>query len=51
MEHTLGLNGKKVLANTEVAKRLSISPGAVSQRKSRIQSRLDEFYDINPFGG
>jgi len=41
MEHTLGMHGKKVLPNQDVAKKLGISPGAVSQRKARIQSKLD----------
>lgn len=42
LEHTLGLNGKKVLSNQEIAARLGITPSAVSQRKARIQSKLDE---------
>lgn len=41
MEHTLGLHNKPVLSNQDVAKRLRISPGAVSQRKARIQTKLD----------
>lgn len=41
MEHTLGMHGKRVLSNQDVAKRLGISPGAVSQRKARIQQKLD----------
>ena len=41
MEHTLGLHGKKVLSNQEVARKLGLSPGAISQRKARIQSMLD----------
>jgi DNA-directed RNA polymerase specialized sigma subunit len=41
MEHTLGLHGKPVLSNQDVAKKLGISPGAVSQRKARIQAKLD----------
>lgn len=42
MEHTLGLNSKKILSNQEIAKRLNLSPGAISQRKSRIQTLLDK---------
>jgi DNA-directed RNA polymerase specialized sigma subunit len=41
MEHTLGLHNKPVLQNQELAKRLGVSPGAVSQRKARIQGKLD----------
>jgi DNA-directed RNA polymerase specialized sigma subunit len=41
MEHTLGLHGKPILSNQDVAKKLRISPGAVSQRKARIQTKLD----------
>lgn len=41
MEHTLGLHNKPVLQNQELAKRLGVSPGAVSQRKAKIQAKLD----------
>lgn len=41
-EHTLGYNGKKQLTNQEIARRLKLSPGAVSQRKSKIQKLLSE---------
>lgn len=46
MESTIGMHGKPVLSNQELARRLNISPGAVSQRKARIQGKLnlrDEF--------
>lgn len=42
MEHSLGLYGKRILSNQDVAKRLNLSPGAISQRKARIQSKLDQ---------
>lgn len=42
MEHSLGLYGKPVLSNQEIARRLGVTPSAVSQRKTRIQGRLDE---------
>ena len=45
MEHTLGLHGKAILANTAVAAKLRVSPGAISQRKAKIQAMLDERYD------
>jgi DNA-directed RNA polymerase specialized sigma subunit len=42
MEHTLGINGKDILSNQELARRLRRTPGAISQRKARIQQMLDE---------
>lgn len=41
MEHTLGLHNKPILQNAEVARKLGVSPGAISQRKARIQGKLD----------
>lgn len=41
MEYTFGMHGKPVLANKDIAKKLNLSPGAVSQRKAKIQSLLD----------
>jgi len=49
MELTLGLNGHKKLSNQDVAKRLSRSPGAITQRKMRIQKLLDQEQDLSPF--
>lgn len=51
MEHTLGMRGAEVLSNGELAARLGVSAGAVSQRKARIQQLLDQQYEIDPFGG
>lgn len=48
MEWTLGLNGTKKLSNQAIATRLRITPGAVSQRKARIQQLLDQ-QELNPF--
>ena len=42
MEHSLGLRGKPILSNQEIARKLGVTPSAVSQRKARIQGRLDE---------
>lgn len=42
MEHSLGLHAKAVLSNQEIARKLGVTPSAVSQRKARIQSKLDE---------
>lgn len=49
MELTLGLNGHKKLSNQDVAKKLNRSPGAVTQRKLRIQKLLDQEQDLSPF--
>ena len=43
LEHTLGLHNKPILSNQGLAKKLRLSPGAVSQRKAKIQSYLDMF--------
>lgn len=42
MEHTLGMNGRRVLSNLEVARKIGRSPGLVSQRKAYIQALLDQ---------
>jgi RNA polymerase sigma-B factor len=41
MEHVLGLHGKEVLPKGEIARRLGLSAGAVSQRLARIQKAID----------
>lgn len=41
MEHTLGLHGKKVLSNQDIAAKLGVSPGAISQRKAKLQEKLN----------
>ena len=51
LEHTLGLDGAPRLNNTEIARRLKLSPGAISQRKARIQSLLDRESELSPFYG
>lgn len=42
LEHTTGLYGSKVYSNQQIAKKLRISPSAVSQRRAQIQQMLDE---------
>lgn len=42
LEHTTGLYGSKVYSNQEIAKKLRISPSAVSQRRAQIQQMMDE---------
>lgn len=41
MEHTLGMNGKPILGTNELAKKLGVTPAAISQRKAKIQKLLD----------
>lgn len=49
LEWTLGMHGHKKLSNQEVAKRLGRSPGAITQRKVRIQQLLDQEQKLSPF--
>lgn len=46
MEHTLGLYGQPVLRNQQLAGKLGLSPGAVSQRKAKIQAKLNESVQV-----
>lgn len=48
-EWTLGWNGHPKLENREIAKRLNLSPGAISQRKSTIQQLLTEAAQLRTF--
>ena len=43
LEWRTGLFGKEVLPNQEIASRLGLSPGRVSQRAARIQARIREY--------
>lgn len=42
MQWTLGYNGHRKRSNQEIAAKLRLTPGAISQRKARIQAMLDE---------
>lgn len=44
-QHRTGYRSHPVLSNMEIAKRLNLSPAAISQRSSRIQKQLDSLYD------
>ncbi len=44
-EHAAGLHGRPKLRNAEIARRVNLSPGAVSQRMTRIQEMLDSLDD------
>lgn len=47
MEWTFGLNGNQKLPNHVIASKLRITPGAVSQRKAKIQTTLGRVMDFN----
>ncbi len=51
LELSLGLHGRRPLSNQEIAAKLSRSPGAISQRKKRIQAMLDQEQNLSPFLG
>lgn len=42
MDMTLGRNGRKKISTQEIAKKLNITPGAVSQRAAKIQNMLNQ---------
>lgn len=41
MEHTFGMNGKKILDNISIANKLRITPARVSQLRADIQKKMD----------
>lgn len=47
LEHKLGYNNKRILSNNEIAKRLKMSPGRVSQLTAILAKKLDEYADIS----
>lgn len=49
LEFSLGMNGQPRLSNQEIARKLGRSPGAISQRKLRIQQLLDQEQELSPF--
>lgn len=46
LERSTGLNGHPVLSTTEIAKLVGRTPGAVSQRKARIDQMLSEYAQL-----
>lgn len=49
MEYAYGLNGRRAMANQDIASKLGRSPGFISQRKAIIQRMLDQGDELNPF--
>lgn len=50
LTYTLGLSGKPKLSNTQIAAKVRLSPGAISQRKQKIQQILDRQEELSPWG-
>lgn len=49
MERSFGLHGNPIMSATDIARKLKISPAAVSQRMARIQAQLDQLQDMGVF--
>ena len=50
LEHKLGYKGKPVLSNEQIAKKLNVSPGRVSQMTASLASKLDEYAELSKGG-
>lgn len=46
MEHKLGFNNKPILSNNDIAARLKMSPGRVSQLSNKIADQLDQYAQV-----
>jgi len=44
LQYRTGYRGAEQLSNTDIAKRVGMSPAAVTQRASKIQAKLDQFH-------
>lgn len=49
LEHTVGLDGAEIFSNRDISHNLKLTPGAISQRKAKIQAILDRQSELNPF--
>jgi len=49
MDMTLGRNGRRRTSTQEIARRLNVTPGAVSQRAAKIQAMLDKRFTQGGF--
>jgi DNA-directed RNA polymerase specialized sigma subunit len=47
MDMSLGRNGRRATSTQDIARRLNITPGAVSQRAAKIQNMIDQRYQHN----
>jgi hypothetical protein len=49
LDYSFGRNGRPKLSTQAIAKKLRVTPGAVSQRASKIQRSIDELTDMELF--
>ncbi len=49
MENSLGMHGHPVLSNQDIARKVNLTPGAISQRKAKIQGKLDSYHSLGLF--
>ena len=49
VDMTLGRNGRRRTSTQEIARKLNITPGAVSQRAAKIQAMLDKRHEYGGF--
>lgn len=49
VDMTLGKNGRRRTSTQEIARKLNITPGAVSQRAAKIQAMLDKRHEYGGF--
>lgn len=49
LDWTLGMHGQRMQSNQEIARRLKLTPGAVSQRKAKIQALIDQREELELF--
>lgn len=49
MDMTLGRNGRRRASNQQIAAKLKLSPGAISQRAAKIQAMIDKRYTHGGF--
>lgn len=49
MDLTLGRNGRRRVSTQEIARKLNVTPGAISQRAAKIQVMLDKRYTQGGF--
>jgi len=49
LEHSLGMYGHRPLSTQQIATKLKLSPGAISQRRAKIQAMLDQQEQLGLF--
>jgi hypothetical protein len=46
MEWSIGWNGNRTMSNQDIVRKLKLTPGAVGQRKAKIQQMIDSQDDL-----